>query len=247
MGKFCFTLLLCTFAFSSAAMWHSHDASNLWLRTMFATPRSSQTPRTPPRSRCRGRGRSSCKRSLEMIARRQVGPIDMCELGCCGTGMHTPAPDGTYTGSDNHLYTIYDPRGDSEETWDQWNLECKTSVEGGKRGKLVVLESRTELDCRIEYMNDEFDDPPALHKYSIGLKGKTTQNVGIFKWEGVDVSPQNFDAATPSWTNWKGGSTPATANAPCVYMEIGQTSAVNGLWSLSDCNKVTMLGICEFE
>ena len=82
------------------------------------------------------------------------------------------------------------------------NFLIQTSVVEGKRGKLVVLESRTELDCLIEYMNDEFDDPPALHKYSIGLKGKTTQNVGIFKWEGVDVSPPNFDAATPSWTNW---------------------------------------------
>ena len=45
----------------------------------------------------------------------------------------------------------------------------------------------------------------------------------------------------------KGGSIPATANAPCVYMEIGQTTAVNGLWSLADCNTIAMLGICEFE
>ena len=45
----------------------------------------------------------------------------------------------------------------------------------------------------------------------------------------------------------KGGSIPATASAPCVYMEIGQTSAVNGLWSLANCNVVTMLAICEFE
>merc|ERR1739842_158929 len=96
-----------------------------------------------------------------------VGPIDLCvQAGCCGTGMHTPGPDGTYTGSDNHLYTIYDPRGDGEETWDNWNLICRTSVEGGKTGKLVVLESRTELDCLIEYMNDEFDDPSTLHKYT---------------------------------------------------------------------------------
>ena len=73
---------------------------------------------------------------------------------------------------------------------------------GGKTGKLVVLESRTELDCLIEYMNDEFDDPTALQKYTIGLKGQTTQNKGIFKWQGVDASLPNFDAATPSWTNW---------------------------------------------
>ena len=74
-------------------------------------------------------------------------------------------------------------------------------MEGGKIGKLVVLESRTELDCLIEYMNDQFDDPTVLHKYTLGLKGQTTQNKGIFKWQGVDASI-NFDAATPSWTNW---------------------------------------------
>jgi len=119
-------------------------------------------------------------------------------------------------------------------------------VEGGKTGKLVVLESRTELDCLIEYMNDEFDDPTALQKYTLGLKGQTTQNKGIFKWQGVDASLPNFDAATPSWTNWKTGSPPATGG-PCSFMEIGQTSAVNGLWTLSDCNKALMLGICEFE
>jgi len=161
--------------------------------------------------------------------------------------MHTPSPlDGSYTGVGDHLYTIYDPRGDSEETWDQWKQECRTSEEGGKTGRLVVLESRTELDCLIEYMNEEFDDPIALHKYAVGLKGQTTRNVGVFKWEGVQADASDWDAETPSWTNWKGGSTPATANAPCVYMEIGQTTAVNGLWSLSDCNKVLMLGICEY-
>merc|ERR1712037_788969 len=173
-----------------------------------------------------------------------VGPIDLCGLiGCCGTGMHTPAADGTYTGVDNHLYTIYDPRADGEETWDNWNLICRTSVEGGRTGKVVVLESRAELDCLIEYMNNEFDDPIAPRKYTLGPKGQTTQNVGIFKWQGVDASI-NFDAAT----NWKTGS---PTGGPCPYMEIGQTSAVNGLWwalvGSGDCNKAQMLGICEFE
>ena len=32
----------------------------------------------------------------------------------------------------------------------------------GGPGKLVVLESRTELDCLIEFINDEFDDPTVL-------------------------------------------------------------------------------------
>jgi len=160
--------------------------------------------------------------------------------------MHTPAADGSYTGTGNHRYVIYDPRDDSLQTWDNWNLICLTSSIGGSIGRLVTLESRTELDCLIEFINDEFDDPKTQSKYTLGLKGKTNQDKGIFKWQGADTSI-DFDAATPSWSNWKGGSIPATANAPCVYMEIGQTTAVNGLWSLSDCNRVEMLGICEFE
>merc|ERR1712072_360273 len=126
---------------------------------------------------------------------------------------------------------------------------CRTTPgPSGSPGKLLVLESRTELDCLIEFINDEFDDPKTLSKYAIGLQGRTTQNKGVFKWQDVDhSSPANFDAATPSWTNWKGGFIPATASAPCVYMEIGQTTAVNGLWSLANCNTITMLGICEFE
>ena len=85
------------------------------------------------------------------------------------TGMHTPFPNGSYTGNEilplllcswfflyfttttstttttdscyilsgynthprfitgvnDHLYTIYDPRDDSEETWDYWRVICK--------------------------------------------------------------------------------------------------------------------------
>ena len=69
-------------------------------------------------------------------------------------------------------------------------------------GHLVALESRTELDCLITYMNDEFDDPETLSKYTVGLKGQTTQNVGVFKWEGKSASASDWDAATPLWTNW---------------------------------------------
>merc|ERR1712212_566933 len=174
---------------------------------------------------------------------------NLCSGGCCGTGMHTPdAETGSYTGANDHLYTIYDPRDDSEEDWDYWNIICRTATgPSGTAGKVVVLESRTELDCLIEFINDKFDDPAKLSKYAIGLKGETTRNKGIFKWQNVHVDSTDFGAATPLWSNWKGGSIPATANAPCVYMEIGQTPTVNGLWSLANCNVVTMLGICEFE
>ena len=51
-------------------------------------------------------------------------------------------------------------------------------------------------------MNDEFDDPETLSKYTVGLKGQTTQNVGVFKWEGKSASASDWDAATPLWTNW---------------------------------------------
>ena len=38
----------------------------------------------------------------------------------------------------------------------------------GSPGKLLVLDSRTELDCLIEFINDEFDDPKAL-RYLLNL------------------------------------------------------------------------------
>merc|ERR1712107_796681 len=138
--------------------------------------------------------------------------VNLCNggTGCCGTGMHTASADGSYSGVNDHTYVIYDPRADSLEDWDNWNLICRTSNVGGSVGKLVTLESRTELDCLIEYINDEFDDP-----------------------------------ATPSWTNWASQAT--TGGKPCVYMEIGQTTAPSGLWSLTDCSGEEMLGICEFE
>jgi len=51
---------------------------------------------------------------------------NLCSGGCCGTGMHTPdAETGSYTGANDHLYTIYDPRDDSEEDWDYWNIICR--------------------------------------------------------------------------------------------------------------------------
>ena len=84
------------------------------------------------------------------------------------------------TGANDHLYTIYDPRDDSEEDWDYWNIICRVlfclrnyltphtwlhqtaTGPSGTAGKVVVLESRTELDCLIEFINDEFDDPAKL-------------------------------------------------------------------------------------
>merc|ERR1712004_954418 len=50
--------------------------------------------------------------------------VNLCNggTGCCGTGMHTASADGSYTGTNDHTYVIYDPRADSLEDWDNWNL-----------------------------------------------------------------------------------------------------------------------------
>ena len=42
-----------------------------------------------------------------------------------------------------------------------WSSQT-TPGPSGSPGKLLVLESRTELDCLIEFINDEFDDPKTL-------------------------------------------------------------------------------------
>lgn len=161
----------------------------------------------------------------------------------------------------------------------------------GLPGKLVVLESRTELDCLIEFINDQFDNPTKLRWYALNLGNffvgriwKKSSTLKVYYQqvcngaEGEDDSKQGDLQVGRSqqyqrrlWRSHslmvklvtfcssktiinqsvdfsrKGGSIPATASAPCVYMEIGQTSAVNGLWSLANCNVVTMLAICEFE
>jgi len=35
----------------------------------------------------------------------------------------------------------------------------QTSAPAGKRGKLVTLGSRKELDCLLQFINDQFDEP----------------------------------------------------------------------------------------
>ena len=47
----------------------------------------------------------------------------------------------------------------------------------GSPGKLVVLESRTELDCLIEFINDKFDDPAKL-RYALNFSSpKTAESI----------------------------------------------------------------------
>jgi len=152
--------------------------------------------------------------------------------------MHTPDKDGAYTGA-HHKYEVYDPRDTSPSNWQQWSLICL-----GTGGKLVTMQSRRELDCLIKYINDEIDDTK-MNKYTIGLHGRSDK--GVFEWEYIDSTIADWDAPTPSFMNWKTGVPPSTANAPCVFMEVGKSTAASGLWSVSSCSTNTMLGICEYD
>ena len=87
------------------------------------------------------------------------------------------SPSFQYLG--DHEYTIFDPKSDTAESWQYWDLICKvlflakfllkkgkwlsfppqTSAPAGKRGKLVTLGSRKELDCLLQFINDQFDEP----------------------------------------------------------------------------------------
>merc|ERR1719216_139354 len=86
--------------------------------------------------------------------------VNLCtDARCCGTGMHTPATDGTYTGANDHLYTIFDPRADSEETWDNWNLRCLTS---GQRSSLHNLRPKGRQRRDMGQLELEMPDVGAI-------------------------------------------------------------------------------------
>ena len=89
---------------------------------------------------------------------------------------------------------MYDARDTSLSSWNQWNVICL-----GTGGKLVTLQSRREMDCLVKYINDEIDST-ALNKYAIGLHAKSYN--GIFEWSNIDSLAADWDAPTPSFTNW---------------------------------------------
>ena len=64
---------------------------------------------------------------------------------------------------------------------------------------MVSLQSRRELDCLIKYINDEIDSN-TMQKYAIGLRAKSDN--GVFEWEFVDSTLADWDAPTPSFSNW---------------------------------------------
>ena len=55
------------------------------------------------------------------------------------------------------------------------------------------------MDCLIKYINDEIDST-AMNKYAIGLHAYSYS--GIFEWANVDSLQADWDAPTPSFTNW---------------------------------------------
>jgi len=152
--------------------------------------------------------------------------------------MHTPDDKGAYVGK-HHTYQVYEARDTSLANWNQWNLICL-----GTGGKLVSFQSRREMDCLIKYINDEVEST-TLQKYAIGLHSKTYN--GIFEWQYLESNADDWDAPTPSFSNWKTGVEPSTANAPCVYMEVGKTTVASGLWSVIACSTNSLLAICEYE
>ena len=93
-----------------------------------------------------------------------------------------------------HKYEVYDPRDTTLSNWQQWSLICM-----GQGGKLVTFQSRREMDCLIQYINDEIDSTK-MDKYAIGLHGRADK--GVFEWEYFQQTPEDLDAPTPSFSNW---------------------------------------------
>ena len=58
---------------------------------------------------------------------------------------------------------------------------------------MVVLETRTELDCLIEFINDEFDDPTVLRFYQWKESLETIQNVFFRGLIWIFLSAGHFD------------------------------------------------------
>ena len=64
---------------------------------------------------------------------------------------------------------------------------------------MVTFQSRREMDCLIKYINDEIDDVK-MNLFAIGLHGRS--DLGVFEWEYLDSTSTDWDAPTPSFTNW---------------------------------------------
>ena len=69
--------------------------------------------------------------------------------------------------------------------------------------RLAVLETRRENDCLIKYLLDKYEDQTS-QMFAIGLKTETSFP-GVYQWNRVDVTPDDQDAATLSFTNWLPG------------------------------------------
>merc|ERR1719220_105671 len=166
---------------------------------------------------------------------------------CCATGMFSI--DGTGAVA-YHKYVIYDyfsegPTG--TDSWNRWKDSCKSDG-----GKLLVLENRAEMNCIIKYMVDQYSygSTARTDLFAIGLHAQS-RFPGVYEWDGLETAYDSAahtglaDDATPSFTNWKDGSTPSGDNA-CVVMSLGNTGVVGG-WETVACNADTYYAICEME
>ena len=101
-------------------------------------------------------------------------------------------------------------------SWADLDLYCRIERTGAKWGNLIqviiyyifylrlaVLETRRENDCLIKYLLDKYEDQTS-QMFAIGLRTETSFP-GVYQWNRVDVTPDDQDAATLSFTNWLPG------------------------------------------
>jgi len=169
-----------------------------------------------------------------------VNLCDPIRYGCCGTGMYNSTGGQVYPAGAGHTYLVFDIYDSGLQSWVDWSNYCK--FDGGR---LVSFQSRREMDCVIKFINDVVDST-TMYKFAIDLHAAGNER-GIFEWKDIRSTDADYDAPSPSFTNWKTGVQPSGYSTPCVYMEVGTSTYANGLWSASSCTTSTMLAVCEYE
>merc|ERR1711933_7802 len=157
--------------------------------------------------------------------------IDLCDpysqYHCC-------VNDGT-AGMKNHSYWFIRNKNQLQ-SWHDLDQDCR-SEEPASNSRMVVFESKRELDCVTKYIIDKYDDATAAEEFAIGLHTDSEYD-GIYEWNRVDTST-DVEAATLKFSNWK-------PNMPtglgCVSMTVGPPGTDNGRWSDVDCLSGTMYG-----
>lgn len=134
-----------------------------------------------------------------------------------------------------HTYWIIRAMG----SWNELDIQCRMEKTGAR---LAVFESRREADCVTKYLLDEYEDVTP-QQYAIGIKVDESYH-GVYKWNRVDVTSADQDAATLTFTNW---APTAPTGMSCVTMSAGLTDPQNGRWTDVDCSISALLyGVCEY-